>query len=449
MDILKETLPNFGEILKITWLIIFKFYGWVLFVWVIIYIMWKKYYGEIQHQYIHSQEWEFLQLRVPKENKASTLAVESIFAQMHSLHTGTTFVQKYVEGKGQLWYSLELVSLGGKIAYIIRIPKKMRQVVEASFYAQYPEIEIVEVNDYMENFNYNPEKDKHLEIWGTEVLLSDDWALPIRTYRDFEHPTAEDKIIDPLSPTFEVLSLVKPHEFLGIQIIISPVGDGDWKPHSENKVKELIGEEIPHEPSFTGTLLKPVEAFSHMSYKSLVLGGGHGHGGHGHEEGAPKNNWMQMTETEKERVSLIEKKASKPAYKTKIRWLYVAPKESFDKTKQSLLPGAYRHFSNMQSNKLKPDTKKTWTSAEYMISQSLEKPYLQKVINTKKRNIFKGYKDRDIHIGRPMFVMNIEEIATLYHFPITTETSPIPAAIDRVESKKSQAPSNLPIAEID
>jgi hypothetical protein len=232
---------------------------------------------------------------------------------------------------------------------------------------------------------------------------------------------------------------------MGIQLILQPVADDEWKPMADKKVKELTGEEMPHDVTFSGFLLKPFEAFASMNIKSAVLGGGHG--GHGHEEKTNKNNWMSMTDTEKERVGLVERKAGKPGYKIKIRWLYVAPKDKFDATRKSMLPGAYRHFSTPQSNKLKPDVKKTWTGVEYKISPGLEKPYMDMVVNKRKKFIFKGYKERDIHLGRTMFVMNTEEIATLYHFPITNETTQMPSSVEHVESKRSQAPANLPVAE--
>ncbi len=445
METISQYLPNFSNIFSLSWIVFFDYYGWVVFLIGFFYVLWKMYFSEIKHQFIHNIEWEFLHIKVPKENRVSTLAVESVFAQMHALQSNPTTVQKYTEGASQPWYSLEIVSLGGKINFILRIPKKIRHVVEAAFYAQYPNIEISEINDYMENFEYDPEKTTDVDIWGTEVLLTEDFTLPIKTYKDFEHPTSEEKIIDPLGPLFETLALIQPYEFMGVQMLLLPVADDEWKSASDKKVKDLIGEEMPHETTFTGTLLKPLDAFAKLSYREMVLGGG-GHG-HGADEKVQKNNWMSMTDTEKERVGLVERKAGKAGYKTKIRWLYVAPKDKFDATKKSMLPGAYRHFSTPQSNKLKPDVKKTWTGVEHKISPDLEKPYIDYLVNKRKRRIFHGYKDRDTHLGNPMFVLNTEEIATLYHFPITTETTGVPSAVERVESKRSQAPANLPIAD--
>jgi hypothetical protein len=40
------------------------------------------------------------------------------------------------------------------------------------------------------------------------------------------------------------------------------------------------------------------------------------------------------------------------------------------------------------------------------------------------------------------FIMNIEELATIYHFPGTVATTP---TLTRVEAKKGEPPANLPV----
>ncbi len=397
------------------------------------------YRKEIEHQYVHGIEWIFFNIKVPKDNLTSTLAVENIFAQLHSLHSGLTFAQIYVEGRVQLWYSLELVSMGGKISFIIRLPKQTKDLVQASFYAQYPNAEITEVADYMENIQFDPDTTTDFDIWGTEWKLEENFTLPLKTYRDFEHPASEEKIIDPLQAHFESLSIMQPHEFYGVQIIIQTIADNDWKPASERKAKELTGEEIPHHKSFVDILLTPLDWFASLGH------GGHGHD-HGHDENKPRNNWMSMTDVEKERVTLVQRKMGKPGYKTKIRHLYIAPKDKFDPAKKGIIIGSYRFLGSTLTNKLRPDVSNTWTGGEYVFSPTLEKPYLDYKIKKRKRFIFKGYKNRDIHLGLPMFVLNTEELATLYHFPITSELRQILASVEKTESKKTQPPTNLPIS---
>lgn len=440
MEVLTSVLPDFFGIFKITYIVMFQYYGWVLFVIGLIYMLYFAYRHEIEHQFIHGIPWTFLQVRVPKNNMLSTLAVENIFAQMHALHTGLTPAQIYIEGRIQGWYSLEIVSFGGQVSFIFRIPTSMRHVVEAAIYSHYPQAEITEVEDYMANFHYDPELPGEYDIWGTEWKLTDPDVFPIRTYKDFEHPSSEQKIVDPLANFFESMGKFEPHEFFATQINIQPLADEEWKPRAELKVKELIGEEIPHKFSLIGFLLTPLTAFANLGH-----GGGHGHG---HKEpGAPKNNWMQLTEGEKERVTLIESKMSKPGYKTKIRQIYIAPKDRFDKSKVGMFPGAYRLLSKVVTNKLKPDLSKTWTAVDYIFSPTLEKPYLDWLLNLKKRNLFKGFKERSILIGSGPFILNIEELATIFHFPITQLDTTVPSHIEKTESKKYQAPVNLPIAE--
>lgn len=445
MHFILQSLPNAGQILSITWQFLFNYYGWVIFVIALVYILFKRYVHEIQHQFVHAQEWTFLSLKAPRENRLSTLAVENIFSQMHQLQSGKSFAEKYAEGQVQLWYSLEIVSLGGKISFILRIPKKVRDLVESAFYAHYPQIEITEINDYLENISYAPLNgiEGDINVYGNELKLAEDQSLPLRTYRDFEHPTAEEKIIDPLSNFFESMAKIQPHEFFGVQMLVTPVADEEWKPHAEHKVSELIGEEAHHDLSVAGALMSPFDKFAKFSYKEALLGGGHGHG---HDAPTQKNNWMSMTEAQKERVNLIERKMSKPGYKTKIKLMYMAPKDKFDPGRRNLILGSYKFLGSAYTNKLKNDGN-TATHVDYFFSKDLEAPYINSVLRKRKHYLFKGYKNRDVHIGRPGFVLNVEELATLFHFPITTETTVMPSAVDRSEVKTAQAPANLPVLE--
>ncbi len=152
-----------------------------------------------------------------------------------------------------------------------------------------------------------------------------------------------------------------------------------------------------------------------------------------------------MTEVEKERVNAIQRKAGKPGYQSKIRLLYMAPQDKFDGTKKTIIIGALRNLGDAQTNGFKPDTKETWTGVEYRLSPSLEEPYINYLVDKRKHHIFNGYKERSIIIGRPQFILNTEELATLFHLPLAAPGAATVSAVERVESKKSQAPVNLPV----
>jgi hypothetical protein len=431
--------PNPLEVVYAFWWI-FIHGGWLAFVAAIIWVLYQLYHQEIQHQFRVSQEWTFLNIKTPRENQMSLVGVEQIYAQLHAMHAGLTWAQKYIEGRTQLWYCLEIVSLGGKISFIIRTPTRLRNLVEAAFYAQYPECEITEVRDYMENVHYDPEK-SDFDVFGCELNILQNHLIPIKTYRDFEHPTSEAKIIDPLAPLMEAFNKMEPHEFFAMQIIAQPLADPEWKPYADQLVNFLMGL-TPKETGpggFIGQFMATLAMLNPLRIIDIILGGAEAT----KEEAVVERNYMKLTDTEKERISAVERKASKPGYLCKIRFLYMAPKDKFDGAKKSVVIGAVRTWGNAQTNGFKPDTKKTWTSIDYRLSPTLEAPYINWEVAHRKKMVIEGYKTRYTYIGLDPFILNVEELATLFHLPLTN-VNPSPP-VERVEMKKAAAPLDLPV----
>lgn len=402
--------------------------GWIIFVVLTIYVLFQRYMDEIRKQFISTQEWVYVTIRIPKTNELSTLAVEQVFAQMHAILGGATFAQKYVEGKVPLWYSFEIASLGGKISFVIRAPKASKDLVEAAFYAQYPEAEVTEVSDYLEHFSYDPEQ-SDVEVWGTELVLNTDQGLPIKTYRDFEHPTAKDKIVDPLRPLFEAMAKVSPHEFFVYQLIALPITDSDWKPKGEAKAAELIeGPKAAPKPFSLWALIKgifkPAKAPSAKSDKNFSL----------------------LSDVEKDRVNRVLNKVGKPGYACKIRLVYSAPKDKYEKSRPSLFMGAFKTLSSANTNGFKANGDVT-PKLDYKLSETLEKPYIDHVVAKRKAALIKNLKGRSPGGGAKPYVLNVEELATMYHLPLVSEETVSSPNVEMVASKKSQPPANLPIGE--
>ncbi len=402
--------------------------GWLIFVCLLLWVLFQKYLEEIQSQYIKSMEWVFLNIRVPRTNELSTLAVEQAFAQMHAILTNPTFAQKYVEGQVQAWYSLEMVSLGGKISFIIRAPKKHKDLVESALYAQYPGAEITEVDDYLENLEFKPENSE-IDLWGTELILVEDPGLPIKTYRDFEHPTAKDKIVDPLKPLFEAMAKMNPHEMFAVQTIILPIADSEWKPKGEKKAGELIEGPRPGNKEFN--LLRFIVGIFKPEEHAPVKEG---------------KNFSVLSDVEKERVNRVLNKVGKPGYLVKMRLLYLSSSEKFDKAKTALFIGAYKTFASANTNGFRPNIEVT-PKLDYKLSESLEKPYIDFVVGKRKAGLFKNFKSRNPVGGSKLYVLNIEELSTIYHLPLVGEETVSSPNVDTVASKKSQPPANLPIGE--
>lgn len=388
---------DLAPIARVAWTIISNG-GWVVFVLMFIYILFKLYENEIQTQYLQNMEWVFLEIKPPKDNATSFYNAEQIFIQLHQLYDNFTLQEKYLEGKVLFWISLEIVSLGGTISYILKVPKKQLDLIEAAFYANFPNLEIREVNDYLENFDYDPDNETY-DLFGAEFGLLQPQSIPIRTYKEFHSlkgPEAGEIVVDPLSPLFEAFSRVNPGEFYGLQFLIKPVPDGSWKDEADALVTKLQGEK----------------------------------------------DFVTLDDIIKMRINGIKSKIGKPGFNTKIRLLHVGKKDEFNKNAKKLLLSPFKIFSSANLNGFKPGFA---PKLDYQISPTLEAPYINYYVRKRKIELFKGYKARSHWIGTDMYILNTEELATLFHFPITSQTTTPTASVSTTDMKKVQPPANLPI----
>jgi hypothetical protein len=58
-----------------------------------------------------------------------------------------------------------------------------------------------------------------------------------------------------------------------------------------------------------------------------------------------------------------------------------------------------------------------------------------------RRYFYSPWKGKKFHGSKP-FVLNAEELATIYHFPGSVSSTP---TLEKIPSLKSKAPANLPI----
>lgn len=414
--------------------------GWVVLVGVGLYLLWLLMVEYNQVKFLNGIKWLFLSIDIPKENEQTFLAVEQIFAQLHAIHANYTFGEKYFHGQLVLWVSLEIVSFGGQVKYIAKVPAKFRNLLESAVYAHYPNAEIHEVEDYVKNLpQYEPGK-SYYNVFGTEFRLKKEDAYPIRTYKAFEHQ-ASQIIVDPLAGVLEALSSIKPYEFMAVQYLLRPIDD-DWKEKGRELVNELIGlrENAPKEGFWqsvgSGVWKGFWDIFSGPKVEGAPVA---------KTKEEPPSMMMHLSPGTKDVVAAIEASLGKIGYKTKIRIMYLAPKEKFSSNARSALVGAFRQFDDSNLNGLKPDTKKTWTGIHHKFSQTLEQPFIDYLVERRKRRMVMFFKSRSFTKGYKPYVFNIEELATIFHFPLS-ETVKVPQ-LTKTEIKKGEAPINLPVQE--
>ncbi|MDD5071644.1 MAG: hypothetical protein PHQ42_02825 [Patescibacteria group bacterium] len=374
-----------------------------------------------------------LAIDIPRGNEQTIKAVENLFTYFGGAHKKANLIEKYWVGEFQLSFSFEIISIDGYTQFLIRTPVKFRDMVEAAVYSQYPDAEITEVNDYTEGM---PDKfpDEVYDIWGCEFIQAKKWVYPIKTYKEFEQqlgpPEAQFK--DPMATLMDLCSSLKKGEQLWFQILIKPMGF-DWPEEGEKEVKKILKEKVPgtFANEIIDKILGWIEIFSEAVYKLW---------GDIQEKDEKDDSlkMMQLKPKEKKMVEAIQNKGGKLGFQFKSRFVYVARKEIINKPKvREGFIGYIKQFMDLDLNNLKPDMDITATSVDYF--------FTERRINTRKNKIMRAYKGRSTTRGRDMGVMDIEELATIWHFPI----EPVVKApmIQKAPGRKSGPPMQLPIGE--
>ena len=397
----------------------------------ILFFIWRDLWLHYRRRrYILSLDWVTLRLKVPPEVLKTPKAMEQFFAAIHAAKTSPNWRERYLKGEVPTWLSFEIVGIGGGgIYFFIRTPKKYRDLIESQLYAQYPDIEIYETEDYPK-FLPPHLPDKNYDLWGTELALEKDDPYPIRTYQFFEDQK-EEKRLDPLAGLVEWLNRLRDGEQIWMQIVLEPTGS-DFKKKGEEIIAKLIGKpEEKKKSSWAGVEwpVSPWEFFVNF-IKAPFEAPTWSEGKKEDKEKLPSKVQF-LSSGEKEIVEAIEKKIAKLGYEGGIRVLYIGKRDVFSKANIAAINAYFRQFNTQNLNAFKSNSKVA-TKVEFWFKNHRE--------NLRKAKIYRYYRERErIH---KKSVFNVEELATLYHFPLRSVTAP---TLERIYSRKGAPPSNLPI----
>lgn len=391
-------------------------------------IFWEFWVLYIRFRFIVAIRWTLLEIKVPKNILKTPKAMEQIFAAAHAPYSyGLRFMEKYWEGKVEYWMSFEIMGSAGESHFYLRLPKQFRNLMESAIYAQYPQAEIREVEDYVTQM---PKvlPNKTFEIYGNEQILRGPDCYPIRTYPMFEE-SVEERRVDTIAALLEAISRLKTEEQVWIQIMVRPTGD-DWKKKGEEQVNKLLGilESKKKGQSIFGWLgISPHELvrapFEHPSLEAKQ-----------EKRDDFRLKMLLMTPGQKEVAESIEKKIAKLGFETTIRFIYIDRRDSFSRDNVAAITGYFRQFNTQNLNLMRPD-KLTMTAAVHGL-------FVKTRLNWRKRIIYDKY--RDMLFNRHKSIFNIEELATIYHFPIVGVES---TYLEKVESRTGGPPAQLPLME--
>ena len=417
-----------------------------LFLWIIFRLIRQNWLSDMRRKFLAKQEYIILSVNIPRDNDQGPESIERLFASFSGIKTDMDWIDKYFYGKSQLSISVEIASIEGKIQFYIRMPVQFKDVVESAIYTSYPLVEIFEVDDYV---NSAPDKfpDEKYDIWGSDIVLYNSNPYPIKTYPAFEHQMSKE-LKDPMGNMLEILSKLQSGEQAWFQII-TPAINKDIRKQGKNVIKKIKGKKIKLKKLFFEKMIYfPVAFISKIIEQIFTV-----------EKPKEEDKKIVLTPGERRVLDAVEAKLSKTCFNIRIRLIYLATKEVFNENKGVIgVLSALKSINTLDMNGLMPD-KKLNTRAVRIIPN-------QAKISYKKTAIIKAYKKRaaswsfetgtqkifkkiaklltiKISSNQKKDILNIEELATIYHFPCSKISSPL---IKKTGSKKGEPPFNLPTA---
>lgn len=323
-----------------------------------------------------------MQILVPRENDKTPLAAEQMFASIHGILGDSV--------KSYDVISFEIASSGDDgIKFFVVVPQNLAKFVEGQIYAQYPNADIRYVNDYTTRKSETP-----LFVTTGEVEFEKDSIFPIKTFRNFE--------VDPLAAITGAISDLKLGSNAWIQILVRPVSNY-WQVNSKKYITSIREGKNPYGESF----LDKVSGF--LSGVGRVIANP--------ADEAPRKEVVKLEPGQEEELSEIENKMLKLGFEFGIRIVTKAPTQTESEQILRDIVASFKQFTTAHLNTFIHST-------PTKNGQEIYGEYVRR------------YLSADV-----LDILNIEELASLYHMPnISVETPNIAWS----RSKKLEPPMNLP-----
>lgn len=397
-----------------------------------------------------------LRVAVSKTNERGPIVAEQIYSALHGLEENYG-LWDYLSGKPKPRISLEIASVNNIIQFFIWSPKRYKNVIESQIYAQYPDVEIEEVEDYAKEafnlFEVSAHKNKATAAQSdlveydvkaaalqarasrsamrnavtAELTLTDAGIYPIKRFSQFE-----DKLTrlatEPLAGITATLSkLNATDEQAWIQITMEPIGDW-WRKRSLKCLRllnrGLFKNTFWLQDTLTGIYM--VRGFwSRLFYSPIhfFLWFFRGASVDSPVESSSSNDddldeQVSRSHDREDPMSAAVDKVTRLSYDVSIRLVYLPRPENKDlaTVKLNEIAGSFKQFNLPNLN-------------GFEVAR----------LDQANMSILKRFQQR--LVVQP-FVLNVEELATLYHMPSKEVGTP---NVFWVNSRRLEPPHDLPL----
>ncbi|MFA5842357.1 MAG: DUF87 domain-containing protein [Candidatus Gracilibacteria bacterium] len=405
-----------------------------------------------------------LSIKVPKEIEPGPgpIMAEQIFLALHSIHEEQAWYKRLFGVRGGS-ISLEIIHQKRHIKFIVTCPTHYRNLVEGQIYAHYPNVEIFEEDDYIQDKIEPLEMGKPQPVQGKKALTTASKAESLRKGKDFKtvkqdrpiygaeirltgpaiipikrYPQFEDRLTrisaDPIAGITSSLSrLSNPKDEAWIQLVMVPLDD-KWRVKFVEVLrifsKGVFGSIEFFEDAFlnfscTRKVWPRVVFFPLTCYiwlRRKTVGFKHRPSlmsptGEEEDDGDLLDETMSKQHDRENKVDATADKINKLMYEVDLRVAYLPAHDDrvSAEFKIKKIAGSFKQFNIPLLNELE----------------------MEKI--EKGSELMKKFKNRTL--TKECGILNVEELATIYHFPTIVVQTP---NIDWVKSRKIEAPSDLP-----
>jgi hypothetical protein len=393
-------------------------------------VWWPLWVNYVRSKNFYKIKYAVFEIKLPKETFKSPKAMELFLHALHNTSDGNKLKQ-FWNGETRPWYSLELASVEGQVKFYIWGEEGRKIGLMSALYAQFPGIEVRQVPDYTRNTFYDP---KTMKVWAAEFTLNKKEPYPIKTYVDYglDKDPKEELKVDPLVPGLEFLASVGANQQVWIQLIVRAHKDEQKKPGILFKKHDAWKEAAE----------KEINKIMRRDPKTKIAGAVDADGKPLKEIENKFNLAPTLSDAEKEQVAALSRKLTKLPFDVCARVIYIAKKENFD-TPFGIGGNIsfFKAFNTENLNGFKPngDRWMPWLDAPWKDFKDIRRDRFS-------REAFQAFKMRSAFYvpfnDSTVIVLNSEELATVYHFPGSVAATP---TLERVPSKKGEAPANLPV----
>ncbi|MFZ2154081.1 MAG: type IV secretion system DNA-binding domain-containing protein [Candidatus Moraniibacteriota bacterium] len=321
-------------------------------------------------------------------------AMEQLLTTLAKIKINNSFWGKLFYNSPAVSFEIANPSSSEEIFFYVAIAKKLRNTLEKQIHSYFPNASVEKISDYT---IFSPGG-----FTASAVLdLKNKHALPIKTYKNMD--------VDPLNEISNSLSKFETEEEgAAIQMVISPASKG-W---------QTLGKSIAHKMQ-QGKRLKDVHSNSLISQvgkgagdmlNSMLTSGSKG------ASGMEKKDIIQLTPEEQDLIKSIEQKSNKAGFKVNIRLLASANSQERADEILAQMENSFSQFENHGVN------------------------YFKVKKRLRNRDIAFDYIFRNFNEDNAV-ILNTEEIASIFHFPISTTQTP---KIKWLKAGAAPPPVNIP-----